>query len=222
MRRAVEDVGQVLPSGAVIGRVEGDELVVTYGIDHMVPVSDADLVGRTVPATVATATEVALTLGNSVEAGRYLVDGLQVSMRAHVGSAVSPWDGTDVAELDPTRLDQRADRHGAAARIQHVARRRGRDDRNGPRDAERPARGRRAPRLWLAYQPQVAAATGRTVAAEALLRWDSAVHGAVGPMTFIPLAESTGLIDLITEWVLLEALDAQTRWRAAASSCRCR
>ena len=68
--------------------------------------------------------------------------------------------------------------------------------------------------LWLAYQPQVAATSGRPVSVEALLRWNSAARGSVTPATFIPLAERTGLVTRITEWVLAEALDAQVRWRA--------
>ncbi len=49
---------------------------------------------------------------------------------------------------------------------------------------------------------------------EALLRWDSPVHGSVPPGRFIILAERTGLIDRLTEWVLHQALDAEVRWRA--------
>jgi EAL domain-containing protein (putative c-di-GMP-specific phosphodiesterase class I) len=67
--------------------------------------------------------------------------------------------------------------------------------------------------LSLAYQPQVAAATGRTISVEALLRWQSLQHGSVPPSHFIPLAERSGFIDRLTEWVLAEALDAQLRWR---------
>jgi hypothetical protein len=67
--------------------------------------------------------------------------------------------------------------------------------------------------LSLAYQPQVSTKTMRIVSAEALLRWDSDSHGRIPPGAFIPLAEHTGLIDRLTEWVMREALDAQVRWR---------
>ena len=67
--------------------------------------------------------------------------------------------------------------------------------------------------LSLAYQPQASAVTGAPVSVEALLRWTSPRHGAVSPGVFIPLAERTGLLDPLTDWVLLDALDAQVRWR---------
>jgi EAL domain-containing protein (putative c-di-GMP-specific phosphodiesterase class I) len=67
--------------------------------------------------------------------------------------------------------------------------------------------------LSLVYQPQIATVSGRIASVEALLRWTSPTHGVVSPGRFIPLAERTGLIDRLTDWVLTEALDAQVRWK---------
>ncbi len=57
----------------------------------------------------------------------------------------------------------------------------------------------------LYYQPQVSIESGRCVGAEALLRWQSPEHGFVSPVKFIPVAEESGLIHEIGQWVLKEA-----------------
>jgi diguanylate cyclase (GGDEF)-like protein len=57
----------------------------------------------------------------------------------------------------------------------------------------------------LVYQPQVEVKTGKVIATEALIRWNSRVLGNVSPAVFIPIAEQNGLITQIGEWVLWEA-----------------
>jgi predicted signal transduction protein with EAL and GGDEF domain len=64
----------------------------------------------------------------------------------------------------------------------------------------------------LAYQPQTSLADGQTFGFEALLRWTSAKRGAVSPDAFIPLAEESGLIVMIGEWVLREACREAASW----------
>lgn len=59
--------------------------------------------------------------------------------------------------------------------------------------------------LALHYQPVISGTTARIVAVEALLRWNHAKLGAVAPPRFLPLAEETGLILPITDWVLATA-----------------
>lgn len=69
--------------------------------------------------------------------------------------------------------------------------------------------------LELFYQPKLDARTGRTIGAEGLSRWRHPERGLVSPGIFIPLAEQTGDIRLITEWSVNQAIDDVARWHAA-------
>ncbi len=71
-----------------------------------------------------------------------------------------------------------------------------------------------ADQFMLYFQPIVELATGRIVKAEALLRWTHPERGLVSPMDFIPLAEETGLIHDIGDWVFREAARWAKRWIA--------
>jgi EAL domain-containing protein (putative c-di-GMP-specific phosphodiesterase class I) len=66
--------------------------------------------------------------------------------------------------------------------------------------------------LTLVYQPLLDLRSGTVVGCEALVRWTSAEWGAVGPAEFIPIAEESGLIVSIGEWVLRQALLQAARW----------
>jgi predicted signal transduction protein with EAL and GGDEF domain len=66
--------------------------------------------------------------------------------------------------------------------------------------------------LQLAYQPQKLLTSGEVVGFEALVRWQHATRGVISPATFIPIAEESGLILQIGEWVLRTACREATRW----------
>ncbi|HLF09609.1 MAG TPA: EAL domain-containing protein [Gammaproteobacteria bacterium] len=69
--------------------------------------------------------------------------------------------------------------------------------------------------LELHYQPQIDVRTGWIVGAEALLRWNHPLRGHISPATFIPIAEDSGLILPIGEWVLNRACQQAVEWQRA-------
>ena len=64
----------------------------------------------------------------------------------------------------------------------------------------------------LHYQPQVDIATGQMIGVEALLRWESPQYGTISPEVFIPIAERTGIIVPIGEWVFRQACRKNREW----------
>ncbi len=69
--------------------------------------------------------------------------------------------------------------------------------------------------LQMYYQPQVDIATGRILGAEALVRWNDPQEGLISPARFIPVAETSGVIGPLGEWVLREVCRQGQAWRDA-------
>jgi EAL domain-containing protein (putative c-di-GMP-specific phosphodiesterase class I) len=71
-----------------------------------------------------------------------------------------------------------------------------------------------ADQLFLEYQPKLDCHLGRITGAEALVRWHHPTRGIIQPNQFIALAEETGLIHGVTDWVVATAAAQAVRWRA--------
>ncbi|MEK8051473.1 EAL domain-containing protein [Ideonella sp. DXS22W] len=139
-----------------------------------------------------------------------------VVLTTGVGIAVFPRDGTTASEL-AAHAEQALYAAKRAGRSQHrffdeglnaVAR-----ERLARETALRHAI--EGGQLCLHFQPKVDARDGRIVGAEALVRWQHPERGLVMPGEFIPLAEETGLIAPLTDWVLDAACRAVASWPVA-------
>ncbi len=177
-----------------VARLGGDEFVLLL--------ADADVVGARQAAerVLASAQE------------PFRIDGQELTVTPSLGIAMAPRDGADLDELSRAAdaAMYRAKASGRNTWCFFSAELKAQTDRtlqlsNALRRAiERD-------QLSLVYQPQMDLASGRIFGAEALLRWQHADFGIVSPAEFIPIAESTGLILPIGQWVL-----EQAAWQLAA------
>jgi diguanylate cyclase (GGDEF)-like protein len=195
LREVAARLTAVVPDGATVARLGGDE----FGI--VVP-----------RASAAQGHRVAADVRAALERPHRLSD-VDVTVDGSVGIAVA--GRTDVAATDMLR---RADVAMYAAK----AARTGVEVYTADRDTNSSARLalvtdlRRAiesGELRLAYQPKARLGDGEVVAVEALVRWAHPERGLVPPDEFVPVAEQTGLIGPLTDWVVTEAARQVTRWR---------
>jgi len=200
------EIGQrlqgLMPPGALLARLGGDE----FGV----AIQDAR-------------TEGLLALGEQIVAvcgERFEILGNQVFVGASVGVSVcQAGDGVDSSELlrraDLALYAAKKSGRSAASAFEQTM-----DDHARMR-IEIDARLREAideQRLTLAYQPIVTPHDGSAIGYEALLRWTDPVLGSVSPATFVPVAEETGLVIKLGEWVLRNAIAECATWESGLVS----
>jgi len=178
-------------------RLGGDEFTVL--LDEVVQPEDAALVANDIIAALSQPC--------------HLSNGTEVRIGASVGISLYPQHG-----VTPEELLQHADTALYRAKTEGRGRFKyfSEDQTQAARERiELESRLRRAidrQELQVHYQPQVNIATGHIVGAEALVRWNDPDFGAVPPSRFIRVAEETGLISAIGNWVLEEACRQGKSW----------
>ena len=143
----------------------------------------------------------------------YFISGASVAIGCSVGIAVAPQHGEDsetlVRNADLALYAAKGDGRGVH-RFYSDDMLAGAKSRKQLEDDLRTAVSEGA--FHLAYQPVVSTKTARIVGYEALIRWTHPTRGHVSPADFIPIAEESGLIEAIGEWVLRTACIEAARW----------
>jgi diguanylate cyclase (GGDEF)-like protein len=199
LRMVAERLRSTLRESDVVARLGGDEFaIMQVAADE--PEAAFALAARIVAV---------------VESRPFMVNGQPIHLGASVGVALCPGDGED-----PADLMQKADLALYAAKAEGRATFCRYDV-----SLDEKMRARRAieaglrtaiaeGQLELHYQPLVDAATGCITSAEALVRWNHPERGLIPPVEFIGIAEETGLILPLGEWVLRTACAEAATWPA--------
>ncbi len=179
----------------MVARLGGDEYAV------ILPVEDRDEALREAEAVKAC-------IENPIDE-----EGLLIEPRASIGVAMSPDNGDDASTLlrlaDVAMYSAKENRTGVTLYEPKY-------DHYSPRRLALAGELRQAiaaGELLVTYQPQQDLSSGAITAVEALLRWNHRAHGFIPPDEFIPVAEQTGLIVPLTDYVLTEALGQQVKWQ---------
>jgi diguanylate cyclase (GGDEF)-like protein len=202
------DVGdEVLREAArrLIGKVPDPDRVARLGADKFLVILDADSVA---------ACRVAIDIATHLRAGLD-VEGVSVLLESRAGVASYPEHaataaellrGADIALHKAKELGTTVSVFVPGEEIEHRRRLAVLGDlRRAIQDDE----------LEVHYQPKAEARSGHVVGCEALVRWLSPVHGYIAPSEFVPYAERTGAIRLLTSWVLRSALRQLRTWQDA-------
>jgi diguanylate cyclase (GGDEF)-like protein/PAS domain S-box-containing protein len=211
-----------------LGRTVGDELLRQVAQRFRNTLRDEDVVSHLAADEFAVglfdvrqhfeATTVAQKLQAALDAP-FQIGGHDLRVGASVGISVYPQDGHDaetllrVADIAMQRAKERVDNPDLSVAFYRLDMNEGMQQRMQVESGLRHALGHGE--LLLHYQPKFEIGTGRLVGAEALVRWMHPQRGMVAPGEFIPLAETTGLIVQVGEWVLEQACAQAAIWQRA-------
>ncbi|MBP2301439.1 diguanylate cyclase (GGDEF)-like protein/PAS domain S-box-containing protein [Azospirillum picis] len=202
LRAVAERLKATMHETDTVSRGGGDEFILLLS-----SLPDADAVVETVASL------------HEAMAEPFLVEGRELTVTLSSGVAMAPADGRDFATLlqnaDTALHHAKAagrDTHRFYAEAMNAEAVVHLSTRSGLRRAlERNE-------FLVHYQPQVNLESGAVTGAEALIRWNHPERGMVPPGSFIPIAEDSGLIVPIGNWVLAEACRQAAQWRAAGLS----
>jgi diguanylate cyclase (GGDEF)-like protein/PAS domain S-box-containing protein len=209
-----------------LGREVGDALLCEVAQRFRLALRDQDIVARLGGDEFAIglfdisqhyeATMVAQKLLQSLNAP-FIIDGHDLRVGASIGISVYPQDGQDaetllrLADIAMYRAKQGGDSDAENVAFYSQDMNQGMQERMRIESGLRQALGNG--QLLLHYQPKYSIASGQIIGAEALVRWKHPERGLVPPAEFIPLAEATGLVVQVGEWVLEAACAQAQRWK---------